>query len=113
MGSIARRTIGSTPQWWKEAVVYQIYPASYLDTTGSGDGDLNGITSKLPYIRSLGVDVVWISPIYASPMNDMGYDISDYRAINPMFGTMEDWERESPLPHSFLKALKKKNINSA
>ncbi|TGO69874.1 hypothetical protein BOTNAR_0006g00630 [Botryotinia narcissicola] len=93
MGSIARRTIGSTHQWWKEAVVYQIYPASYLDTTGSGDGDLNGITSKLPYIRSLGVDVVWISPIYASPMNDMGYDISDYRAINPMFGTMEDWER--------------------
>lgn len=94
MGSIAKRRIGDSQQWWKEAIVYQIYPASYVDTTGSGVGDLNGIASKLPYIKSLGVDVVWLSPIYQSPMNDMGYDISDYRAINPMFGTMEDWERK-------------------
>ncbi|KAA6410052.1 MAG: glycoside hydrolase family 13 [Lasallia pustulata] len=80
------------PAWWKEAIVYQIYPYSFRDTTGTGIGDLNGITSKLPYLRDLGVDVVWLSPIYASPMKDMGYDISDYRAIHPEMGTMEDWE---------------------
>ncbi|TLD05685.1 glycoside hydrolase family protein [Venturia nashicola] len=79
--------------WWREAVVYQVYPQSFKDTTGTGKGDLNGITSKLPYLKDLGVDVVWLSPIYASPMIDMGYDISDYRAINADFGTMEDWER--------------------
>lgn len=78
--------------WWKEAVVYQIYPYSFKDTTGTGIGDLNGITSKLPYLRDLGVDVVWLSPIYASPMKDMGYDISDYYAIHPDMGTMKDWE---------------------
>lgn len=79
--------------WWRGAVVYQVYPQSFKDTTGTGKGDLNGITSKLPYLEDLGVDVVWLSPIYASPMIDMGYDISDYRAINPDFGTMQDWER--------------------
>ena len=78
---------------YQEAVIYQIYPSSFLDTTGSGTGDLNGITLKLPYIRSLGVDVIWLCPVYASPMKDMGYDISDYKAINPLFGSMEDWER--------------------
>ena len=80
-------------QWWKSAVVYQIYPYSFKDTTGNGIGDINGITSKLKYLQGLGVDVIWLSPIYASPMKDMGYDISDYRAINPDFGTMEDWEQ--------------------
>ncbi|KAB5526275.1 glycoside hydrolase superfamily [Coniochaeta sp. 2T2.1] len=79
--------------WWREAVVYQIYPVSFCDTTGSGRGDINGITSKLHYLKDLGVDIIWLSPIYASPMVDMGYDISDYRAINPDFGTMADWER--------------------
>jgi oligo-1,6-glucosidase len=78
--------------WWREAVVYQVYPQSFKDTTGNGKGDLDGITSKLPYLKDLGVDVVWLSPIYASPMIDMGYDISDYRAINPDFGTIQDWE---------------------
>ncbi|KAK5126862.1 hypothetical protein LTR16_002943 [Cryomyces antarcticus] len=82
-----------TRAWWKEAVVYQIYPASFKDSTGSGFGDLNGITSKLQYLRDLGVDVIWLSPIYESPMRDMGYDISDYRAIHPDMGTMADWER--------------------
>lgn len=79
-------------QWWKEAVIYQIYPYSFKDTTGTGIGDLNGITSKLKYLQELGVDVIWLSPIYASPMKDMGYDISDYKAINRDMGTMEDWE---------------------
>ncbi|KAF2478620.1 alpha amylase [Neohortaea acidophila] len=79
-------------QWWKEAIVYQVYPFSFKDTTGNGIGDLNGITSKLTYLRDLGVDVIWLSPIYASPMKDQGYDISDYRAINPDLGTMADFD---------------------
>jgi glycosidase len=71
----------------------------FKDSTGSGTGDLNGITSKLPYLRDLGVDVVWMSPVYASPMNDMGYDISDYRQIHPDMGTLEDWERLCQTTH--------------
>mgnify|MGYP006278761331 CR=1 FL=1 len=79
-------------QWWKEAVVYQIYPRSFNDTTGSGSGDLPGITAKLDYLVELGVDVVWLSPVYDSPMNDNGYDIRDYRAIADLFGTMADFD---------------------
>jgi oligo-1,6-glucosidase len=79
-------------QWWKEAVVYQIYPRSFNDTTGSGSGDLPGITAKLDYLADLGVDVVWLSPVYDSPMNDNGYDIRDYRAIADLFGTMADFD---------------------
>tara|TARA_Y100000588_G_scaffold375226_1_gene451292 strand:+ start:112 stop:1740 length:1629 start_codon:yes stop_codon:yes gene_type:complete len=78
--------------WWKKACVYQIYPASFKDTTGSGKGDLKGIISKLDYLALLGIDVIWLSPVYASPMKDNGYDISDYYGINPMFGTMEDMD---------------------
>jgi glycosidase len=85
--------------WWRDAVVYQVYPVSFQDTTGNGRGDLNGITSRLPYLKNLGVDVVWLSPIYASPMVDMGYDISDYRAIHPDFGVMQDWERLADEAH--------------
>lgn len=66
-------------QWWKEAVVYQVYPASFCDSNGDGIGDIPGITSKLDYITSLGVDMIWISPVYKSPQVDMGYDISDYQ----------------------------------
>ncbi|GHV60739.1 oligo-1,6-glucosidase [Spirochaetia bacterium] len=79
--------------WWKEAVVYQIYPRSFQDSTGSGVGDLNGITQRLDYLKDLGVDVIWLSPVYASPNVDNGYDISDYRAIMDEFGTMEDFDR--------------------
>ncbi|CDR39670.1 CYFA0S03e05952g1_1 [Cyberlindnera fabianii] len=78
--------------WWKNAVVYQVWPASFKDSNGDGIGDLNGLTSKLDHIKSLGTDVIWLSPHYASPMDDMGYDISDYNAINPQFGTMEDMD---------------------
>ena len=67
--------------WWKEAVVYQIYPRSFMDSNGDGIGDLNGITSRLDYLKELGVDVIWLSPIYQSPNDDNGYDISDYQAI--------------------------------
>ncbi|RAP28184.1 Trehalose-6-phosphate hydrolase [Brevibacillus laterosporus] len=79
--------------WWKKAVVYQIYPKSFLDTTGSGIGDLEGITRRLDYLQQLGVDVIWLTPIYASPQKDNGYDISDYYTINPEYGTMETFEQ--------------------
>ncbi|SPJ71734.1 probable alpha-glucosidase (maltase) [Fusarium torulosum] len=77
-------------QWWKEAVVYQIYPASFLDSDGDGLGDLRGIISKLDYIRSVGATAIWLSPIYKSPQHDMGYDVSDYRDIHRPYGTIED-----------------------
>lgn len=76
--------------WWREASVYQIYPASFCDTTGNGIGDLRGIISKMDYIKTLGVDVVWLCPIFSSPQIDMGYDISDYKTIDPQYGTIED-----------------------
>lgn len=79
-------------EWWKEAVVYQVYPRSFNDTNGDGNGDLRGIINKLDYIKSLGIDAIWISPIYTSPMTDNGYDISDYYSINPMFGDMDDFD---------------------
>lgn len=80
-------------QWWKESVVYQVYPRSYQDSNGDGIGDLNGITSRLDYIKSLGVDVIWLNPVYKSPNDDNGYDISDYRTIMDEFGNMEDFDR--------------------
>ncbi|EPQ51633.1 glycoside hydrolase family 13 protein [Gloeophyllum trabeum ATCC 11539] len=79
--------------WWKSAVVYQIYPISFFDSNGDGFGDLNGILAKLEYLKDLGVDVLWLSPIYKSPLADMGYDIADYQAIDPRYGTLEDWDR--------------------
>ena len=80
-------------KWWKESVVYQIYPRSFYDSNGDGIGDLNGITEKLDYLKELGVDVIWLSPVYQSPNDDNGYDISDYRTIMKEFGTMEDYDR--------------------
>ncbi len=80
-------------KWWKESVVYQIYPRSFMDSNGDGIGDLNGITSRLEYIKELGTNVIWICPIYKSPNKDNGYDIADYRAIMDEFGTMEDFDR--------------------
>jgi oligo-1,6-glucosidase len=81
-----------TKQWWKEAVVYQIYPRSFKDSNGDGIGDIQGIISKLDYLKELGIDVIWLSPVYKSPNDDNGYDISDYRDIMDEFGTMADWE---------------------
>jgi alpha-glucosidase len=82
----------ATP-WWQGAVIYQIYPRSFLDSNGDGIGDLAGITQKLEYVASLGVDAIWLSPFFASPMKDFGYDISDYRAVDPIFGTLDDFDR--------------------
>ncbi len=85
--------------WWKEAVVYQIYPRSFKDSNGDGIGDLNGIIEKMSYLETLGIDVIWLSPVYASPNKDMGYDISDYQAILKDFGTMEDFDRMLAAAH--------------
>src|SRR3954449_6069251 len=78
--------------WWKEAIVYQIYPRSFHDSNGDGIGDIKGITEKLDYLKNLGVDVIWLSPVYKSPNDDNGYDISDYQGIMDEFGTLVDWE---------------------
>ncbi|WP_087974507.1 alpha,alpha-phosphotrehalase [Oceanobacillus rekensis] len=78
--------------WWKKSVVYQIYPKSFHDTTGTGTGDIQGIISKLDYIKKLGVDVIWLTPVYKSPQKDNGYDISDYYSIDPDYGTMDDFQ---------------------
>ena len=78
--------------WWKDAVVYQIYPQSFKDSNNDGIGDINGIREKIPYLKNLGVNVLWLNPIYESPMVDNGYDISDYYKIADCYGTMEDFE---------------------
>ncbi len=83
----------TNPNWWKNAVIYEIYPRSFQDSNGDGIGDLNGITSRLDYLQALGVNAIWITPIYPSPQVDFGYDISDYTAIDPKYGTMADFDR--------------------
>ncbi len=88
----AADTVAVDKDWWRGAVIYQIYPRSYQDSNGDGIGDLNGITSRLPHIASLGVDAIWISPFFTSPMKDFGYDVSDYCDVDPMFGTLADFD---------------------
>src|SRR4051794_14130740 len=78
--------------WWRHGIFYQIYPRSFQDSSADGVGDIKGIIKRLPHLRALGVDAVWLSPIFASPMADFGYDICDYTAIDPLFGTMEDFD---------------------
>jgi alpha-glucosidase len=85
--------MAGTNHWWRGAVIYQIYPRSFLDTNGDGVGDLPGIIEKLDYVASLGVDAVWVSPFFRSPMADFGYDIADYRDVDPLFGTLDDFDR--------------------
>jgi alpha-glucosidase len=79
--------------WWKHAIIYEIYPRSFQDTDGNGIGDINGITSRLDYLQNLGVDAIWITPMYPSPQVDFGYDISNYEAIDPQYGTLADFDR--------------------
>jgi alpha-glucosidase len=88
-----KQSRGTAEPWWKHAVFYEIYPRSFQDTNGDGIGDLNGITSRLDYLKDLGVDAIWIAPCFPSPLVDFGYDVSDYDAIDPQFGTMADFDR--------------------
>ena len=87
-----KSALASDPDWWRGAVIYQIYPRSYQDSNGDGIGDLAGIIHRLPHVASLGVDAIWISPFFTSPMLDFGYDVSDYRDVDPMFGTLGDFD---------------------
>ena len=89
---IAMLNFNRRPRWWRDETIYQIYPRSFADSSGEGVGDLRGIRQKLAHLSELGADAVWLSPIFASPMKDYGYDVADYRAINPLFGTMEDFD---------------------
>ena len=87
-------------KWWQRSVVYQIYPRSFQDSNGDGIGDLKGITSRLEYVRELGADTIWLSPVYKSPNDDNGYDISDYQDIMTEFGTMADFDEMLEKAHS-------------
>ncbi len=86
--------------WWKHGIIYHIYPQSFKDSNADGTGDLQGIIQKLGYLKELGIDAVWLSPIYKSPLIDGGYDISDYYSINPVYGTMDDFREccTKPIP---------------
>lgn len=92
------------PDWWRTSSVYQVYPKSFKDTTGRGSGDIRGLTEKLDYIKGLGIDIVWLQPVYVSPQNDNGYDVADYYNIDPAYGTMEDFEE-------LVQELKKRNMH--
>ena len=89
--------------WWRDAVIYQIYPRSFQDSNGDGIGDLRGIIQRLDYLKELGIDAIWLSPVCKSPQDDNGYDISDYQDIDPMFGSLDDMEE-------LIKEAKKRNI---
>ena len=105
--------------WWKESVVYQIYPRSFKDSNGDGIGDIPGIIEKLDYLKELGVNVLWISPMLESPQDDNGYDISDYQDIDSMFGNLDDMEqlineaKKNMEPWRIMKSFLKKRINGA
>ncbi|WP_431091233.1 alpha,alpha-phosphotrehalase [Paenibacillus sp. 8b26] len=95
MQTTSKGLVHQDKDWWRKSVVYQVYPKSFHDTTGNGTGDIRGLTQKLDYLHELGVDIIWLQPVYVSPQRDNGYDVADYCRINPDFGTMEDFEELS------------------
>ncbi len=97
--TVQGRVLAKDPDWWRGASIYQIYPRSYQDANGDGIGDLPGITARLPHIAGLGIDAIWISPFFTSPMKDFGYDVSDYCGIDPMFGTLADFDAMTARAH--------------
>ncbi len=103
-------------EWWRERVVYQIYPRSFQDTNGDGVGDIPGIIKRLDYLKDLGIGIIWLSPVYCSPNEDNGYDISDYRNINSEYGTMDDMDNlikeADELTAIFVSTLKTMNQKS-
>src|SRR5690242_6358901 len=86
--------------WWQTGIIYQVYPRSFQDSNGDGVGDLKGVIGRLDYLQWLGVQAIWLSPIYPSPMADFGYDISDYEGVHPLFGTMDDFDELLQQAHS-------------
>src|ERR671916_394729 len=91
-GRAGDEPVRRSPAWWQNGVVYQVYPRSFADASGNGTGDLAGITGRLDYLAWLGVDAIWISPFYPSPMADFGYDVSDYTDVDPLFGSLADFD---------------------
>ena len=85
--------LSKDPDWWRQAAIYQIYPRSFKDSNGDGLGDIPGITSKAKYLKSLSLDAVWLSPFFPSPLADGGYDVADYRNVDPRLGTLEDFDQ--------------------
>jgi len=85
--------VATPTQWWQKVVIYQIYPRSFQDSNGDGIGDLRGVAARLDYLVELGIDAIWLSPIFTSTMADFGYDISDYCGIDPLFGTLDDFDQ--------------------
>ncbi|NOX82379.1 MAG: alpha-glucosidase, partial [Alphaproteobacteria bacterium] len=93
MPASQRPDIADAQDWWRGAVIYQIYPRSFRDSSGDGVGDLTGVLNGLDYVATLGVDAVWLSPFFTSPMADFGYDVADYCGVDPIFGTLSDFDR--------------------
>ncbi len=100
LATLSGSDLAADPNWWRQASVYQIYPRSFSDSNGDGLGDIKGITAKVPYLKELGIDAVWLSPFYPSALADGGYDVDDYRDVDPKLGTLEDFDEMSAALHA-------------
>ena len=100
LATLSGSDVSADPNWWRQAAVYQIYPRSFSDSNGDGLGDIKGITAKVPYLKDLGIDAVWLSPFYPSALADGGYDVDDYRDVDPKLGTLADFDEMSAALHA-------------